>query len=215
MTTIIGLTGGIASGKTTASAYFRDQGVPIIDADEIAHNLTAAHAPGSAAVANAFGPEFLDEYGAMDRRKMRELVFSDPAAKAKLEAILHPLIQERAAAAIKEAAKDHPMVIFDCALLLENERWRQLVDKVVVIDACDETRIARLAKRNGFSREEALAIIHAQLPREALISQADVVVVNEGEPQEFLLSLTDLYKKWALGQEEASSLSASCGIFEK
>ena len=87
-------------------------------------------------------------------------------------------------------------MIFDCALLLQSEKWRELVGEVVVIDACEETRISRLAKRNGFSREEALAIMRAQLPREALLEQADTVIVDEGDPEDFLLSLTDLYKKW-------------------
>ena len=196
MARIIGLTGGIASGKTTACAYFRDQGIPIVDADVIAHEITAPNAEGTLTVAKAFGEDFIDERGAMNRAKMRALVFSNPETKEKLEALLHPLIQAKAKAQIEEAAKTHPTVIFDCALLLQSEKWRELVGEVVVIDACEETRISRLAKRNGFSREAALAIMRAQLPREALLEQADTVIVNEGDPEDFLLSLTDLYKKW-------------------
>lgn len=193
---VIGLTGGIASGKSTASAYFQDQGIPVVDADRIAHELTAPGAAGTQAVRKHFGETFIDATGAMDRQKMRSLVFSDPAAKEKLESLLHPLIEHEARSRIEALSKTHPLVIFDCALLLENERWRHLVDRVLMIDASEETRIGRLARRNGFSREQAQAIIRAQMPADSMRELADTVVVNEADPQSFLLSLTDLYKKW-------------------
>ena len=197
---VIGLTGGIASGKTTASAFFRDQGIPVVDADVIAHRLTGPGAEGSLAVAKHFGSTFLAPDGSMDRPKMRALIFSNPASKTELEDILHPMIAREARAQIEALHAEHPIVIFDCALLLESKRWRDLVDLVLVIDAGEETRIARLALRNSFTREEAQAIIRAQLPSDKLCEAADMVVVNESDPESFLLSLTDLYKKWLDGE---------------
>ncbi len=193
---VIGLTGGIASGKTTASAYFQDLGIPVIDADVIAHELTAPGALGSIAVAADFGADYLDSTGAMDRVKMRHLVFSNPDAKARLEAILHPMIRNRAEDAISAAKRHAKLVIFDCALLLEKPLWRTLVDEVLVIDADEEVRIERLAKRNGFSHDEAARIIAAQLPRDALLAAADTVVTNNTGPEEFLLKLASVYKVW-------------------
>lgn len=195
---IIGLTGGIASGKSMASAFFRAKGLVVVDADQIARTLTQAHAEGSVAVAQHFGPAYLDQEGAMDRRAMRELVFQNPQAREQLEAILHPLILHDAQAQLTQALTHHPLVIFDCPLLCSHAYFRDLVDTVLVIDASDETRIARLAERNRFSRQESQRIMTAQLPRTSLLRMAHIVVINEGKPLDFEASLTQLYTSWGL-----------------
>ena len=192
---IIGLTGGIASGKSTASAFFRAKGLVVVDADHIARTLTQAHAEGSLAVAQHFGLAYLDQEGAMDRRAMRELVFRDREAREQLEAILHPLILRDAQTQLSQALTHYPLVIFDCPLLCSHAYFRDLVDTVLLID---ETRIARLAKRNGFSRQESQRIMAAQLPRTSLLRMAQIVVINEGKPLDFEASLTQLYTSWGL-----------------
>ena len=133
MALIIGLTGGIGAGKSTASAHFARLGVPVVDADRISRVLTGPGGRGCAAVADAFGPEMLDENGAMNRGKMRERVFRDPSALRKLEAILHPLIGEVIDAELA-SHRDAPVVIYDCPLLWRANFRRPGIDRILVID---------------------------------------------------------------------------------
>ena len=121
---VIGLTGGIGSGKSTAAAVFRSLGVPVVDADAISRALTGPGAEGSLAVARRFGEDFLDENRAMNRARMRELVFSNPEARRELEALLHPLIGRDVLRAFSSLSPDTPYAVFDCPLLLENKTWR-------------------------------------------------------------------------------------------
>lgn len=180
----VGLTGGIGSGKTTVADLFAKHGVSVVDTDVIAHRITA---PGGAAmplIEQAFGAQYVASDGALDRAKMRALVFSDDAAKAKLEAITHPLI--RAETEREREAATGPYVVIVVPLLVESGTWRSRVDRVLVVDCGLETQIARVMRRNAFSREQVLAIIARQATREARLAAADDVVVNDDTPFEQL-----------------------------
>lgn len=181
----IGLTGGIGSGKTRVADMFAARGAALIDSDLLAHEITA---PGGAAIGPlvaAFGPGCLRPDGAMDRDAMRALVFSDPTAKAKLEGITHPLIRsltESRAAAVR-AGGQHPYLIYVVPLLVESGTWRARVDRVLVVDCQEETQIARVMARNGFTRAQVLAIMARQATRAARLAVADDVIDNDGPPE--------------------------------
>ena len=173
----IGLTGGIGSGKSTVSGMLRRQGAALIDTDAIARQLCVPGGAAIAAVAEAFGQEFIDSQGALDRDRMRERVFSDPSAKRRLESILHPLIgseTERQADAASE-----PVLVFDVPLLAESAHWRARVDRVLVVDCDEATQIARVGSRSGLSAPAVQAIVAQQASREQRRSCADAVVHNE------------------------------------
>ncbi|CAG2146723.1 Dephospho-CoA kinase [Cupriavidus campinensis] len=181
----IGLTGGIGSGKTRVADMFAARGAALIDTDLLAHEITA---PGGAAIGPlvaAFGPGCLRPDGAMDRDAMRALVFSDPTAKATLEGITHPLIRsltESRAAAVR-AGGQHPYLIYVVPLLVESGSWRARVGRVLVVDCQEETQIARVMARNGFTRAQALAIMARQATRAARLAVADDVIDNDGPPE--------------------------------
>jgi dephospho-CoA kinase len=176
----VGLTGGIGSGKTTVADLFAAQGVTIVDTDVIAHRITAPNGAAMPLVAREFGAAFVAPDGSLDRAQMRSLVFSDDTARARLEAITHPLI--RAEAERERNAAAGPYVIVVVPLLVESGSWRPRVDRVLVVDCGVETQIARVMRRNAFSREQALAIIARQATREARLAAADDVIVNENKP---------------------------------
>lgn len=186
----IGLTGGIGSGKSTFGAMLRDLGAALIDADQIARSVTAPGGAAIAAIGETFGARFIDAHGALDRGQMRELVFNDPAAKARLEAIVHPLVsrETRAAArAAEEAGKR--IIVFDIPLLVESRRWPARLDGVIVVDCREETQISRVQQRSGLTREAVLSIIAAQASRTIKRAAADWIIYNDG------LSLLDLQTK--------------------
>lgn len=181
----IGLTGGIGSGKTTVSDRFAAHGVGIIDTDRIAHLITAPGGAAMAPLAARFGAEYIAADGALDRAKMRARVFSDPQAKAALEAITHPLIRAATQAAAAQAGG--PYQLFVVPLLVESGKWKQRVDRILVVDCAVATQIHRVMQRNGFTRQEVLAIIAQQASRDERLAAADDVIVNDG------CALPDLY----------------------
>ena len=177
----IGLTGGIGSGKSTVARLLARHGAAIIDTDAIARELSL---PGGAAIEslrNTFGAEFIDATGALDRARMRELAFSDPLAKRRLEAILHPLIglETEARARSAEAAAALALV-FDVPLLAESRHWRSRVDQVLVIDCREQTQVARVVARSGWAAEAVLAVIAQQAPRALRRACADAMIYNDG-----------------------------------
>ena len=193
MALIIGLTGGIGAGKSTASAHFARLGVPVVDADRISRALTGPGGRGCAAVVDAFGPEMLDENGAMNRGKMRERVFRDPSALRKLEAILHPLIGEDIDAELA-SHRDAPVVIYDCPLLWRANFRRPGIDRILVIDASDGVRLSRILTRPGMTKETALRMMSAQPARAEILKIADDVVMNEDDAEALAARLTELHK---------------------
>jgi dephospho-CoA kinase len=174
----IGLTGGIGSGKSTVSAALAALGAVIVDTDAIARQLTLPGGAAIAAIAEQFGPGFIDASGALDRGRMRELAFGDPDARRRLEAILHPLIG-RETEAQAAAAAGHT-IVFDVPLLVESGRWRAEVDKVLVVDCTVETQIARVMARSGWARAAVEAVVAQQATRASRRAAADAVLYNEG-----------------------------------
>ena len=191
----IGLTGGIGSGKSTAAQSLVALGAHLVDTDAIARALTL---PGGAAVpalAAEFGADSLTADGALDREKMRRLVFADPGSKVRLEAILHPLID--AEARRQAAASGGRPVVFDVPLLTESSHWRARVDRVLVIDCDEATQAARVAQRPGWTEEAARRVIAQQAPRAARRASADAVICNEGLTiAQFQAELRVLWALW-------------------
>jgi len=175
---LIGLTGGTGSGKSTVAAMFREMGAAIVDADEAAHAVYAPGTPGFEAVAHEFGPEFVSD-GAIDRRKLGDHVFKDPAALARLNAIVHPLVRQWMAERTVEAAeRGAEVVIQDVPLLFEN-RLQGLFSETVLVYASPSTQVRRLVER-GVPETRAQAMLAAQMPIDEKRALADYVIDNEG-----------------------------------
>ena len=172
----VGLTGGIGSGKSTVADLFAALGVPVIDTDRIAHQLTA---PGSAAldaIRSAFSQAVIQPDGSLDRAALRRRVFADAAARQQLEAILHPRIRRAVAEAL--AAIDAPYVLIVIPLLVETGSYRDLLNRVLVVDCPEALQISRVETRNGLAHDEVLAILAAQVSRAERLAAADDVIVN-------------------------------------
>ncbi|MDR2032259.1 MAG: dephospho-CoA kinase [Azoarcus sp.] len=172
----IGLTGGIGSGKSAVAARFAHHGIAVIDADALSRELTAPGGAAIPALRAAFGEALIAADGGLDRARMRALVFADAAARARLEAILHPAIE--AASAHRCAAATSPYVILDIPLLVETGRWRTRCDRVCVVDCPRALQIARVVRRDGLSAAEVEAILAAQASREARLAAADDIIDN-------------------------------------
>jgi dephospho-CoA kinase len=172
----VGLTGGIGSGKSTVADMFAARGATIVDTDLIAHSMTAPQGPAMPAIIAEFGAEFADASGAMDRARMRELVFSDAGAKTRLEAILHPRIRDAALAA--GAAATGAYVIYAVPLLIESGTWRARVARVLAVDCEEQVQIARVMARNNLPEAQVRAIMAAQVSRTQRLAAADDVIVN-------------------------------------
>ena len=175
----VGLTGGIGSGKSLVANLFAERGASIVDTDQIAHSLTGAHGAAMPDILAEFGRHMADSQGAMDRAKMRELVFREPDAKRRLEAILHPMIRDVTLAAAASASG--PYVILAIPLLVESGTWKQRVSRVLVIDCPEEVQVTRVMARNGLPAAQVHAIMAAQVPRAVRLAAADDVIDNGGE----------------------------------
>ncbi len=179
---MIGLTGGIASGKTTFARALRARGVPVVDADELARAAVAPGTPALAEIARAFGPDAVAPDGALDRKRVAALVFSDPDARRRLEAITHPAVRRAMAEETSRlGAAGHDLVFYDTPLLYEAGLDRAL-DAVVVVWAPPDAQRERLAARDGLAPAETEARLRAQLPIDEKAARADFVVENAGEP---------------------------------
>ncbi|WP_144112189.1 dephospho-CoA kinase [Paraburkholderia sp. BCC1886] len=187
---VVGLTGGIGSGKSTVADLFAAHGVPLVDADLIAHSITAPGGPAMPLIEAEFGAQFVAPDGSLDRARMRALVFSDDSARARLEGITHPLIRAETSRAQREARG--PYVIVVVPLLVESGNWKQRFGRVLTVDCSVETQIARVMRRNGFSREQVLAIIARQATREARLAAADDVIDNDNDDDNDNASLDTL-----------------------
>lgn len=176
----VGLTGGIASGKSTVAEMFRALGVPIVDADAIAREVVEPGTEGLRAIVETFGEGVLTADGTLDRNKLGDVVFGDAEARGKLNAITHPRIAARSAERMQELARgDAPYVIYEAALLVENDIYGAF-DALVVVAADEATQIERLRHRDGIGEEAARARIDAQLPLTRKVQVADFVVRNDG-----------------------------------
>ncbi len=178
MAFVVGLTGGIGSGKSAAAEEFARLGAAVVDTDAIAHELTRAGGAAIAGVRRVLGDGYVDAAGAMDRAKVRALVFADAAAKARLEGLLHPLI--RAESERRIAAADAPYVVHVVPLLIESPDYRQRVQRVLVVDCLPQVQKERVRQRSRLAEDEIERIIGAQLPRAARLAAADDVIDNAG-----------------------------------
>lgn len=194
MTYVVGLTGGIGSGKSAAADEFARLGATIVDTDEIAHELTGPGGAAIDAVRQLFGDDFIDARGAMDRRRVREVVFAEPHAKERLEALLHPLIRDESLRRI--AAATGPYVVHVVPLLVESPGYRDRVDRVLVIDCPEATQLARVRARSGLSEDEVRRIIAAQATRETRLAGADDVIDNSGSLEDLRRQVAALHRRY-------------------
>ncbi len=175
----LGLTGGIGSGKSTVAGLLAERGAALIDADAIARALTAQNGAALALIAAAFGQDYINTAGALDRDKMRTLAYADATARKRLEAIIHPLVaQETQRQASSAIASGHRCIVFDVPLLVESAAWRQRVDHVLVIDCTPEVQIRRVMARSQLRREDVEKIIASQASRPQRLAAADSVICN-------------------------------------
>jgi dephospho-CoA kinase len=176
---VVGLTGGIGSGKSAVAGCFADLGALIVDTDVIAHELTAAGGVALAPLQAVFGPGILLPSGALDRVAVRRQVFASPAARAQLEGILHPLIRAEAEAQLcRPASADFCYAVLVVPLLAETAGYRERLDRIVVVDCPESLQIERVMARNGLSRQEVMTIMAAQVDRDSRLALADDVIAN-------------------------------------
>ncbi|MBS2938195.1 dephospho-CoA kinase [Nocardioides sp. J2M5] len=197
MTVRVGLTGGIASGKSTVSRMLAELGAVVIDADVLAREVVARGTPGLAAVVEEFGPEVLTHEGDLDRPAMGRLVFGDPGARKRLEAIIHPLVHQRGAELEAEAPPD-AVVVHDIPLLAEGDRAASF-DEVVVVDVPTEVQVERMVRDRDWTREEAEARIAAQAGREQRLAIATRVLDNTGTQEDLRRAVEELHADLVAG----------------
>ncbi|RMD80187.1 MAG: dephospho-CoA kinase [Gammaproteobacteria bacterium] len=195
---VVGLTGGIGSGKSLAAERFAELGVPVLDADRIGRELVAPGREALAAIVKAFGPQVLRPDGSLDRARLRRLAFADPEARRRLEAILHPRIRremERRLQRLREAEPPPPYVVLVIPLLLEAGQ-RDLVDRVLVVDAPLSLQKERVRRRDGLDEATLEAILAAQLDRESRLAAADEVLENTGTPEALRRAVDALHRRY-------------------
>lgn len=203
---IIGLTGGIGSGKSEVSRLFSELGVPIVDVDVISHQLTAKGQSTLKAIANQFGTIVLNKDGSLNRERLREIVFNKPEARHALEAIMHPAIYEEAMIELNRN-KAIPYQILVVPLLFESTRYQKLINHSLVIDCDSATQIDRASKRDGSSKSQIEKIIAAQIPRETRNQLADDIITNNGsldDLKEKVIQLNDKYRNTCAATQSTS-----------
>lgn len=175
---VVGLTGGIGSGKSTVADLFAAKGICVVDTDAVAHELTGPGGAAMPALVAEFGPAVSTSGGALDRAAMRRLVFADASARARLEGILHPMIRQISTDRCRQAAS--PYVILAVPLLVESGTYRERCDRIVVVDCPESRQIERVMQRNALSEQEVRAIVSAQATRQQRLDIADDIVNNDG-----------------------------------
>lgn len=202
MSLVIGLTGGIASGKSTVSAMFTDMGITVIDADIEAR---LAVEPGEKAyndIVSHFGTDILEDDRTINRPKLGEIIFNNEEKRLLLNSIVHPAVRERMAQKRKQAeAADEKAVVLDIPLLFES-KLTGLVEKIIVVYVDEQTQLERLMKRNGFSEEEASARIKSQMPLKDKVSLADAVIDNTGNIEQSKQQLMEILTEWEILRAE-------------
>ena len=193
---LIGLTGGIGSGKTAVSDLLGELGAGVIDTDLISHQITAPGGKAIPLIAKAFGADFIDAQGALIRPKMRAIVFEDPGARKVLEQITHPLIQEETSKQAFELAKSGvPYLVFVVPLLIESGSWVKLIDYLVVVDCPEETQIQRVMHRNNMTRSDVENVLKAQTSRNARLAAANAVIENQGSLDKLKSAVLSLHQQ--------------------
>lgn len=192
---VIALTGGIGSGKSTATQIFAELGVPITDLDLISHQLTSANQPIIKELENSFGPQYITSEGALNRDAMRALVFNDETARAKLSAILHPAIYSEA---VKQLALsgNAPYQILAIPLLFESPRYHKLINRILLIDCDEKIQIERVKARSQLSESEIIKIIRTQTSPKERSKLADDIIKNDGNVEEFRKKILEIHQKY-------------------
>ena len=199
----VGLTGGIGSGKSAVATMLGELGASIIDTDAISHSLTAAGGDAMPAIATLFGNKYLTSDGALDRAAMRELVFSDQDARRQLESVLHPLIAQKTLAEANQASGMY--LIFVVPLLVESGRWKDRVDRVLVVDCSEQLQIERVTRRNNIAASQVQAIMATQVSRAQRLAAANDVVVNETSLEALRAEVEQLHQRYiGLAHEKQS-----------
>ncbi|MGP8307563.1 dephospho-CoA kinase [Vibrio sp. YIC-376] len=194
MALVIGLTGGIASGKTTVANLFKQQfKIDIVDADIVAREVVEPGTPGLNAIIEHFGNDIVLDNQLLDRAKLRERIFSNPEEKEWLNQLLHPIIREKMLEDLQQVTSDYALLVVP--LLIENN-LESLCDRVLVVDVDPNTQISRTMKRDNVSEEQARAILASQVSRQQRLDIADDVVKNNPDDHELLLQITDLHEKY-------------------
>ena len=196
--TVIGLTGGIACGKSMISAYLAQKGIPVIDGDLVARQIVEPGTKGLAQIVDTFGEEYLHADGTLNRAMLGSRVFADHTALQQLNAITKPLLLEAFKTQIN-ALQSHPVIVLDVALLLEDQDYKELVDRVWVVTASTEQQLARLRNRNGYTPQEAQNRIDAQMSNEERIQYADAVIDNHGTMSETIAQVDQLLYNVLIG----------------
>ncbi len=196
---LVGLTGGIGSGKTLAASFFKEFGAYVLDADLICRELVEPEKPAWHEISKLFGEEVFDASGNIDRKELARIVFDDKNKKSELEKILHPRVFESEKLKYKSIHKKHPkaLVIVDAALLIESGNYKNM-DKVVVVDSDEKTRIKRIQTRNKMSLDEVSARMKNQMPDEEKKQYADYILKNSLDKDKFREQVKDLYAKLSL-----------------
>jgi len=189
-----GLTGGIGSGKSTVATLFSELGARIVDTDLIAHQLTQAEGAALTEIRKEFGDVSIEPTGAMDRTKMRQLVFSDATAKKRLEAILHPMIREQAQL-LAQSQSEAPYTLVVVPLLFESGRYRDWLHQVIVVDCTEQQQIARTMQRSQLSEAEVRSIMTQQIPRNERLRLADAVITNDSQLTDLRLQVEELHSR--------------------
>ena len=197
---VVALTGGIGSGKSTAAKIFASLGVPITDVDEISHQLTTANQPIIKDIETNFGKNYITPEGALNRAAMRDLVFNDAAARAKLNAILHPAIYDEALLQLQRnqihLSKSVPYQILAIPLLFESPRYAAHVNSILLIDCDEKTQIERVKKRSQLTESEIKKIIRTQTPRKKQLLLAHDVIKNNGNVEELREKILRIHQKY-------------------
>jgi len=188
---VVALTGGVGSGKSSVAALLARLGVPVVDADEISHALTAPGSPVMDLIAGEFGSGFIDDRGHLDRAAMRNLVFSDPSARARLEAILHPRIRTEILSRLADLSA--PYSVLEIPLLFETGQT-DLADRILVVDLPESEQVRRVQARNGLDAPEARLIMESQVSRSRRLEGADEVIDNSGDPEALVDQVNRLHR---------------------
>ncbi|MDP3481919.1 MAG: dephospho-CoA kinase [Sulfuricella sp.] len=191
---VIGLTGGIGSGKSSVARIFSALGAAVIDTDEIAHRLTAKGTPALAAIIEQFGSSYQLPDGNLDRARLRKRVFSDHAAKEKLETLLHPLIKQQVVSEMAEA--QGPYLVLVIPLFFETGAYRDLVDRVLVVDCDENQQISRTMSRSQLSAADVQSVMAHQTPRAERIKQADDILSNRGDHADLEEHVKELHQRY-------------------
>ncbi|MBV1774895.1 dephospho-CoA kinase [Burkholderiaceae bacterium DAT-1] len=191
---VIGLTGGIGSGKTQVSNQLAALGAHIVDTDVISHTLCAPDQPGNTAIRQAFGSEYFHADGTLDRDRLRELVFKHPDKRKILEAALHPLIRDEAAAQLLQPPADAPYSVLVVPLMNQATQLREMCNRILVVDCDEETQIQRVQKRSHLSRQQVESILATQAKRHERLAIADDIISNDGEMAALITQIVTLHQ---------------------